>query len=584
MSNFDLEKGYIESFKDIEENTLINGKVIDISGDTVFLDVGLKSEAKLSISDFDVLPKINDNVDLFLTRMEDRNGDPVVSKKKADQLKEKKELITAYRKRENLEGTIINAKNNGFQIKYKNIYGFIPFPLFDFSKVENPSSFVNKSIKFAVEKLTFKDENKQQQQQKRPQNKFQNNKNTKQNNSWQIDEEFIGNRKKVLNEENKVLKLSFLENKEEGDIVEGEVKTITSFGAFVDLKGVEALLHIKDISWSKISKVEDALKIGDKLLVKILSIDKTNGKVSVGLKQTQPEPWTIFIKKHKENDIVIGTVTSLISYGVFVKIIDGVEGLLHISDMSWTKNIRNPSELVKKGQQIEVKIVNIDEENKKINLSLKHLLTNPWDKAEDKYKVGSLFKGTVKSIVAFGLFLELEEGIDALLHIDDISWTETPKNLHKDYKIGDVLNVVILQCDIKNSKIRVGIKQISEDPWKKLADLYKTGDTIECIVDSIDDNKGLYVKVVDNIYAYIPFNQIGYGKIDEIKSKVAKDFKNGDRTQAIITEFNSKKQFIKLSIKEFIKKEENKKVSEFLHGNEDDKFTLGDMLRSKNNN
>ncbi len=581
MSDFDLEKGYIESFKDIEENSLISAKVVDISGDTVFLDVSLKSEAKLSTSEFDVLPKINDTIELFLIRMEDRNGDPVVSKKKADQLKEKRELINTYKKRENLEGTITAVKNNGFQVKYKNVYGFIPFSLFDFSRIENPSKFLNTNVKFSIEKLILKDGSRQQQQ-RRPQGKFQNNKNAKQNLAQQVDEEFIANRKKVLNEENKVLKLSFLENKQEGDVVEGEVKTITAFGAFVDLRGVEALLHIKDISWAKIAKVEDALKVGDKLSVKILSIDKTNGKVSVGLKQTLAEPWTLFIEKYKENDVVVGTVTSLVSYGVFVKIIDGVEGLLHISDMSWTKNVRNPSELLKKGQQIEVKIVNIDEENKKINLSLKHLLANPWDKAEDKYKVGTLVKGTIKSIVAFGLFLELEEGIDALLHIDDISWTETPKNLHKDYKVADSLDVIILQCDTKNNKIKVGIKQISEDPWKKLSDLYKTGDSIECTVESVDDNKGLYVKVTDNVYTYIPFNHIGYGKTEEIKAKAMKDFKAGDKIQAILTEFNPRKQLIKLSIKEFIKKEENKKVSEFLHGNEDEKFTLGDMLRSKN--
>ncbi|OHD13828.1 MAG: hypothetical protein A2086_07540 [Spirochaetes bacterium GWD1_27_9] len=569
-TEFDLEKGYQDSFKDLEENSLVKATVVDISSDTVFLDVGLKSEAKLSVTEFDKQLSIGDVIEVYLLYTEGRSGDPIVSKKRADLIKEKKEFVKLFKEKEPIEGTVVEVKKVGVVVKYKSIFGFIPFVLLDVKKIDKPEEFLNKKIKFYVERINFKE-------------KQGGNRNRFGKKVEQIDEEFIGNRRRVASEENNLLKLKFLEDKKEGDIVTGVVKNIADFGAFVDLGGIEALLHIKDISWLKVEKVEDYVKIGDKLNVKILLVDKTKGKVSVGLKQTQEEPWDLFLKKYNIDDVVTGTVTSLATYGAFIRIIDGVEGLLHISDMSWTKNIKNPSELVKKGQQVEVKIVNIDKEGKKINLSLKHLLENPWDRVEEKYKVGTKVKGRVKNIAAFGVFLELEQGIDALLHIDDLSWTETVKNPHKIFKIGDELDAVIIQCDGKNNKIKVGLKQLKEDPWKKLKDQYRNGDIITCAIDSIDETKGICVTVVDDVKTYIPLNQLNIGKVEEFKDRIHKDFKVGDEITALIMEINYKTKIIKLSIKEYLKREENKKVQEFLHNeNKDDKFTLGDMLKMKN--
>jgi small subunit ribosomal protein S1 len=577
--DFDLEKGYQESFKYLEENSTVKASVIDISGDTVFLDIGGKSEAKLSISEFDNLPKIGDEVDVYLIRRENRYGDPVVSKKRADTIKEKKLMVKYYKERKILEGEVVEATKGGFVIKYKNIFGFIPFVIFDVNKIEKPEDFLNKKIKFYLERLDFKEGGQRPQRQQKPQ-RFQKSQG-KQVKKVERDEEFVGNRRRVLVDENNVLKLKFLEDRKEGDLIEGTVKNISEYGAFVDLGGIEALLHIKDISWLRVQKVEDYLKVGSKVNVKILSIDKTKGKVAVGLKQTQEEPWDKFIRDFKVDDVINGVVTSLTTYGAFIMIIDGVEGLLHISDMAWSKNIKNPSELLKKGQQIEVKIVNIDKENRKINLSLKHLLENPWDKVEEKYKEGTKIKGKIKNIAAFGVFIELEEGIDALLHIDDVSWTEIVKNPHKLFKVGDEIDVVVIHCDAKNNKIKVGIKQLVEDPWKKLKDKYNNGDLIICKIDNIDENKGIGVTVIENVTTYIPLNQIDFGRVEDIKTKI-KDFKVGDEVQALILDINYRKQIIKLSIKEFLKREEKKKVEAFLHDDvEDKKFTLGDMVKSK---
>lgn len=573
--DFDLEKGYNDSFKYLEENSLVKATVVDISSDTVFLDIGAKSEAKVSLSEFENKLNIGDEIEIYLVKTEGKGGDPVVSKKKSDMIIEKREIARLFKEREFVKGVVYEVKQAGFIVKYKSVYGFIPFPLFDSNKIEKPETFLNKEIKFYFEKLNFKNVQGQTQNQNR--------RKLAPNRKERVEEEFLGNRRKVLAEENNILKLKFLEDKKEGDVVQGEVKNLTDFGAFVDLGGIEALLHIKDISWLKIDKVEDALKIGDKLDVKILLIDKTKGKVSVGLKQTQEDPWTKFVKSAKLDDVVKGTVTSLTSYGAFVRVFDGVEGLLHISDISWTKNVKNPSELLKKGQQIEVKIIKIDEESKKINLSLKHLLENPWDKVEQKYKLGSKIVGKIKNIAAFGVFIELEEGIDALLHIDDMSWTENVRNPHKKFKVGDEIEAIVIQCDSKTNKIKVGMKQLTDDPWKKIKDNYNNGDLIECVIESIDETKGVFVKVVDDISTCIPLSQLESGRIDEIKAKLNKEYKVGDTIKALVTEINFKTKSIRLSAKEYAKKEENKKVQEFLHdNNQDDKFTLGDMVKSKN--
>jgi small subunit ribosomal protein S1 len=488
-------------------------------------------------------------------------------------------MVKYFKENKVLDGEVVEVKKGGFLVKYKDIYGFIPFVIFDMNRIEKPEEYLNKKIKFYIERLDFKEGGQRPQRQQRPQRpqpgkpvkKFEKEK----------DEEFVGNRRKVMVDENNVMKLKFLENRKEGDVVEGVVKNISDFGAFVDLGGIEALLHIKDISWLRVAKVEDYIKTGQTLNVKILNIDKTKGKVSVGLKQTLEEPWDKFIRDFKVDDVIKGIVTSLTTYGAFVQIVEGVEGLLHISDMAWSKNIKNPSELLKKGQQIEVKIVNIDKENRKINLSLKHLLENPWDKVEEKYKEGTKITGKIKNIAAFGVFIELEEGIDALLHIDDVSWTETVKNPHKLFKVGDEIDVVVINCDSKNNKIKVGIKQLAEDPWKKLKDKYNNGDLIICKIDNIDENKGIGVTVIENVTTYIPMNQIDFGKVEDIKVKI-KEFKVGDEVQALILDINYRKQILKLSIKEFLKREEKKKVEAFLHDDEEDKkFTLGDMVKSK---
>ncbi|MCG8573215.1 MAG: S1 RNA-binding domain-containing protein, partial [Spirochaetes bacterium] len=270
--------------------------------------------------------------------------------------------------------------------------------------------------------------------------------------------------------------------------------------------------------------------------------------------------------------------------GAFVKIIDGVEGLLHISDMSWTKNVKNPKELLQSGQQVEVKIISIDIEKKKISLSLKHLLENPWDTVEEKFPIDKIVKGKIKTITSFGVFVELEEGMDALLHRDDLSWIERIEDVPAYFKDKEnsEIEVKIIQLDKENKKIKVGLKQLSDDPWQEVKDKYKKFDAVECEITNIDPEMGLQVKLTEKYYTYISLNQIEFGKIEEIKETLSKNFQVGDKVKAVILNMDYKKRDVDLSIKELLKIEERKKIKEYLHDtSEDDKFTLEDMMKSK---
>lgn len=561
-ADFDLEKSYNESFKNLEENTIVSASVIDVSSDTVFLDLGCKSEAKVLISEFDETPKIGDVIDIYLVKLEGRNGDPVVSKKRCDMIKEMEELKSSLANNEIVTGKVVEVKKNGFKVKYKSISGFIPFSIFDVKKVDNPAQYKNQEIKFYIEKIN-------------------DNRYGRKNDSL---EDFMANRKKLLREENKIEKEKFFEEKKEGDILEGEIRNFTDYGAFVNVGPLEALLHIKDVSWIKIDKIDDVLKIGDKIKVKILNLNSETKKVAVGLKQTEEEPWDKFLDKFNEGDVVKGTVSSIVPFGAFIKIIEGVEGLLHISDMSWTKNIRNPSEMLQKGQQAEVKIIGIDKEERRISLSLKHLLDNPWDNVGEKYSEGTKVKGKIKTITSFGVFIELEEGIDALLHKDDIDWVDRIEDPFEYFKGKEEteIDAVIIQLDQKNNKIKVGIKQLSNDPWQVIKDNVKKNSVLECELTAIDEEKGLQVKIHDYI-AYIPYNQVDFGKPEDIKATISDRFKVGEKIKVWVQNVDYKRRMINLSIKDFEKMEEKKKIQEYLHDNKEDAtFTLEDMLKSKN--
>jgi small subunit ribosomal protein S1 len=554
--DFDFEKAYQDSFKEFEENTVVTAKVIQITDETVFVDFGYKAEGKIPVTEFKKLPEVGDDIDVYIVKLESNTGEPVVSKQRAESILHMKELKGILDREETIEGTVVSVERGGLLISYHSILGFIPFRLFDVQRVNNPEIYVGKPVTVYVEKLGKGGRNGK--------------------------EDFVANRRKFINNQRSVDKEQFFADKNEGDVIEGLVKNITDFGAFLDIGGVDALLHIKDLAWAKVARVEDVVQTGQTLNVKILRINKETGKVSVGLKQMQDDPWDTFVADHNVGDVVVGSVVSIVTYGAFVRVMDGVEGLLHISDMSWVKSVKNPKDLVEVGQNIEVKIVNIDNEKRNINLSLKHLLDNPWDEAAKKYQVGTKLTGKVKSITSFGVFVEIEEGIDALLHVDDISWTERIKNIKDHYTVDDQIEVVVLQFDTENNKIKVGVKQLEDNPWNDLANSHSEGGSIECTVTHIDENRGIEVALNDDIKAFIPLSQVSSDRIDDIKASIKSNFSEGETITATILTLDIKRQRVILSIKEHAKNEEKKKVQAYLHNeDEDSSYTLGDALNMK---
>lgn len=553
--NFNFAKAFEESFKNYNENSIIKAKVEEISNGTVFLNFGYKTEAKIPVTEFINPPAKGDEVEIFLFRLEGRGGEPKVSRKVVEDIKNLNELKEIKKEKKSVKAKISEIDKNGVYVTYKTLKGFIPFPLFDITSINNPESYIGKEINFYIEKVN--EINFETQRKK---------------------EDFIGNRKKYLLSEIEEKKNSFFKEKKPGDILEGFVKNITNFGIFVDVNGIDVLVRKKDIAWERIDNIENFIKIGEKVSLVIQNINREKKICTGSIKKLKDDPWTKFIKQYKEGDTITGTVTNIVTYGAFVKIIDGVEGLLHISDMSWMKNINNPKELLKVGQNVELKIIKIDNENKKINLSLKHLLENPWDKIKQKYPIGKKIKGKVKQITSFGCFVELEEGIDALLHNEDISWTESIKNLNNIFKIGDEIEAVIISCEPEKNKIKIGIKQLTPDPWKIIKEKYKKGDVITGKIVDINEEKGIFVEIVDNFKTLIPINQLSVNKKYNAFYPIKNDFKIGDDVSALITMLDIKNRKISISIKELLKKKERESIKEFLHKEEDAIYTLRDTM------
>lgn len=568
--DMDFEKSIKDTLANVDENTTVKAIVLDINEKegVVFLDVNLKSEAQVPLTDFETKPSIGDAVDVYLIYRESHDGVPVVSLTKARQIKEKENLIDKINSNEPVDGEVVEVRKYGVLVKYGTLYGLIPFALWDKKRIDDISSIKEKKVSFYIEKPAQKKDSS----------------NGKKGAAKEIKEDFIGNRKRVLFEVSKKSKLEFFDKTNVDDVLTGTVKNITDFGAFVEVApGIEGLLHITNISWNKVTKVEDVLKKGDEVKVKVLSLNKEKNQVSLGLKQLEKMPWDIFLDSYKVDDVVKGSVSSVTTYGAFIKIIDGVEALLHISDMSWTKNVKHPKELLSKGQSVEVKIIAIDPENKKINVSLKHLLENPWKTVETKYPVGSKVKGKVKSTTSFGAFIELEEGVDALLHKDEISWTENNIDPVAYFTIGDEIEVEVILLDMNAGKIKVSLKQLQDDPWKKIPATAKIGDIVECPVKEINMEKGVVVEPYEGFTTVILFSHIAVGRVDEIKASINDRIKVGETVKAIIKEIDMKRRVFFLSIRDLEKMVTAKKVREFESDAADSKFTLADMINQKKN-
>lgn len=548
-----LQEQYLKSMNSLEEGQLIQGSVIEVSDEFVFIDVGYKSEGKIPVAEFETKPAIGDTVNVILLYKEGRNGQVVVSKRKADEIDFWQQMHRCHREHIPVEAVITRTVRGGLEAKVgDHAVALVPLSQVDVQKVEDPAKFIGLKSKFYIERF-FKGG-----QQK-----------------------IVLSRRAFMEDKNRQQQEEFFKNTKVGDVVEGTVKSFTSFGVFVDLGGFDGLLHNSDLGWSKSIKAKDILKKDEKIQVKIIHIDEENRKIGLSLKEMTPNPWDTFEKRYEAGTIVQGKVTKLVDYGAFVELEPGIEGLVHISEFSWVKKIRHPKEILKTGTVIDVKILDFDLHKQKVSLSLKHVQQNPWDDIETRYPVGSRITRTIKNITASGAFLEIEEGIDGFLHVDDISWTQNSKQAKEELESGRELEVMITNIDKQNRKIRLGIKQLSDDPWQALYNVFKKGSIIEGQIKSVKDS-GMEVEVQGGIVGFIKRNQICDPTLDNIDTALS-SHKVGDRVKAVIIELAPGRKKLGLSIRELTRREQAQDIEKYLHDEEDqiETATLADIIKEK---
>ncbi len=522
-----LQEQYLKSFEGLEEGDLVEGKVVQIAGDTVFIDVGYKSEGKLNVSEFgDIPPKPGDVVKVILIRKETHSGDIIISKKKADEKLFWKSIANAFKEHQPVEGTITKEIKGGFEVDLGHgLSGFLPLSKADVQRVEKSEQLVGMRCRFYLERL-YSDK--------------------------KIN--IILNRRKLMEEEIERKRESFFQNTQIGDSVRGVVKSFTSFGAFIDLGGFDGLLHINDMSWGHVTRPKDFVRKGQEIELKVIRLDPEEKRINLSLKHFTPDPWNSFEEKYHVGDIVKGKVTKLTDYGAFIELEEGIEGLAHISEFSWLKKVRRPEDVLKAGDIVDCMILGYDIPAGKVSLGLKQVQPNPWDTIDQSYPVGTRLKRKVVKVTNAGAFIELEEGIDGFLHIDDYSWTQKIKNPSSVLHEGDEIEVIVLESNPEERNIRLGVKQLTEDPWRSFAKTYKPGSIVE---DLVSDRNESYDEALKK---YHPEMQI----------------------KAVVIDLNPDRQKLGLSIRDLVQKQEREEISRFIQEDEGEAgYTLGDLLKAK---
>ncbi len=548
-----LQEEYLNKLDDIEEGQLITGHVVEITSENVFVDVGFKSEGRIPVEEFEELPSIGDKVQVVLISKEGKNGQTVVSKKKADARLAANHMREAHKEGLPIKGTFTKEIKGGYEVTIPGGFvAFCPLSKADMRRVENPQDMIGVTDYFIIDRLHADSRVKP-----------------------------VLSRRAYLEKEIERKKAEFFATRQVGDEVEGTVKSFTSFGAFIDLGGFDGLLHINDMSWGHVTRPKDYVKKGQEIQLKLIHLDPENQKINLSLKHFTPDPWESFADRYDVEDVVKGKVTKITDFGVFIELEEGIEGLAHISELSWIKRISHPREVVSIGDDVETMILGYDTDNRRVSLGLKQVTPNPWDTIEQEYPVGKRMSKKVIKVTNAGAFIELEEGIDGFLHIDDVSWTRKPKHMSAVCNEGDMLEVVITRVDPETRRIRLGLKQLSDNPWKQLKDNYPRGSMIEGEVTSVTDF-GVFVKVVDGIEGLIPKFSLT-GPHEEFTDEVLKRFNPGDQVKAMVMDVNPTAKKLGLSIKDYLKQSQKKEMSKYIHSSEDDDdvITFADLIKDK---
>jgi small subunit ribosomal protein S1 len=546
-------EAYFKALEQLEEGQLVIGTVMQVTADQVFVDVNYKSEGKIPLGEFAETPKIGDTVSVILEKKENKYGEVVVSKQKADAKLAWKDLKQAFNEHLPVKGLIEKTVKGGYDVRLAgDAHAFLPISQVDVKRIEKPESIVGKTVEVYIERL-YSD--------------------GKPN--------IIVNRRKLLEETAESKRAEFFATIPVGSEIDGVVKSFTSFGAFVDLGGFDGLLHIHDMSWGHVMRPKDFVKRGQKIKVKVIRIDPEEKRINLSLKHFTDDPWVHFEDKYHVNDVVKGKVTKLTDFGAFIEIEEGIEGLAHISEFSWIRKVQKPSDVVGLGDEVECMILGYDLQAGRVSLGLKQVKSNPWANLTERYPAGTRLKRKVVKITNAGAFVELEEGIDGFLHSDDISWTKKIKHPSSELKLGEDIDVIVLEADVKNRNVRLGIKQLSEDPWRSFAAAYGHGDTIEGEVSSITDF-GLFIKIPGGIDGLVHKTNLTEKKEDNA-DEALKAYKVGDKIKAVLIELQPDKRKAAFSVRDYKRKAQRDEISRYMAAEETghSTFTLGDMLKSR---
>ena len=513
----EIQNRYKSSLTEITENEIITGRIIGINEKDVLVDIGFKSEGIISRNEFSEnnLPDIGEKLEVFLEKIEDESGNTVLSKEKAEFLNRWKDLRNIHETGEIIKGHIIRRIKGGMVVDLDGVQAFLPGSQIDIRPVKDFDQYLNKEIDLRVVK-------------------------------------FNEMRKNVVVSHKAIIEDSLAEQRDElfsklevGSVIDGRVKNITDFGVFVDLGGIDGLLHITDLSWGRVNHPSEIINMDDTLTVKIIDFDQDKKRVSLGLKQLTPHPWENIKSQYPEGSSVSGKVVSMTNYGAFIEIEPGIEGLIHVSEMSWTKHIKNPSELYSLGDTIDAKVLAIDVDERKISLGAKQLQPDPWDEIEEKYIPGNLVKGKVINLTQFGAFIELEEGIDGLIHVSDLSWTKIVRHPKEILGRDEVVEVQILEVSRESRRISLGLKQIEEDPWPGLSKIFKSGKKVEGEIVRVLD-KGIILGLEHDVEGIIPFSR----QTKRNKKSISSKYKTGHKMSAVVMEIKSDDKKVILFVEE----------------------------------
>ncbi len=541
----ELAKLYESTMSAISEGEIVRGRIVRIGESDVTVDIGFKSEGTISVGEFHDLKdlKVGDEIEVFLESVEDKDGQLVLSRKRADFMRVWARVVKSFETGEVLRGRCVRRTKGGIVVDLMGIDAFLPGSQIDVRPVRDFDAFIGKDMDFRVVKVNHPSEN------------------VVVSHKVLVEAELADQRKKIL------------DSLEKGQILEGHAKAITDFGVFVDLGGVDGLVHITDLSWGRVSHPSEIVKLDQTINVVVLDFDQDKKRISLGMKQLLPHPWENIELKYPVGTKVPGKVVSLTDYGAFVEIEKGIEGLIHISEMSWTQHIKHPSQVVSMGQMVDAVILSLDKEGKKISLGMKQLEPDPWMSLMHKYPISSRHSGTVRNLTNFGVFVELEEGVDGLIHISDLSWTKKIRHPGEVVKKGDKIDVAILSIDVDQRRISLGHKQLQDNPWEVFEQSYKAGTDVEGKIVRIIE-KGVIVELPLGVDGFVPLSQLSQTPIRNI----VEAFHVDDNLPLRVIEFEKESKKIVLSVIEYLRGKEQKVVDDYVASHRLTPMTLKDIV------